>query len=68
MDDLHIDCIPPYVQHLQRVKNGDPIPAETEEVATSSEFRFYIHPFAKLLSQDAHMNLYQSQFWNGPCF
>ena len=34
----------------QRVENGDPITAETEEVAAaSSEFQFNIHLFAKLL-------------------
>ena len=31
----------------KRVKNGAPIPAETDKVP-ASEFRFFIHPFAKL--------------------
>ena len=41
-----IDRIPPNVQHLQRVENGYPIPAETDKVP-ASEFQFFIHPFAK---------------------
>ena len=45
MNDLLIDHIPPNVQHLQRIANGDPIPAETDEVP-ASEFQFLIHPFA----------------------
>ena len=36
---------------MQRVEQGDPIPAETEEVDASSEFQFFIHPFDKLISK-----------------
>jgi len=51
MNDLPIDRIPPNVQHLERVQQGHPIPAETEEVDTSSDLHFYIHPFSKLISK-----------------
>ena len=51
MNDHHIGHIPPNVQHLQQVQQGDPIPAETKEVDTSSCLHFYMHPFAKLISK-----------------
>jgi len=44
---IRIDRIPPNVQHLLRVENGDPIPVETDKVP-ASEFQFFIHPLAKL--------------------
>jgi len=51
MNDLPIDRIPPNVKHLQRVQQGDPIPAETEDVETSTGLNFCIHPFSKLITK-----------------
>ena len=51
MNDLPIDHIPPNVQHLQRVQQGDQIPTETEEVDTSTGLHFFIHPFSKPISK-----------------
>ena len=50
MNDLPIKSIPPNVQHLQRVNNGKPIPAETSE-SSINEFFFTSNPFSTTLSQ-----------------
>ena len=48
MNDLPFDDLPPNVLHLQRTDDGIPLPAEHQEV-DSSTFDFNITPFANLL-------------------
>ena len=48
MNDLPISDIPPNVQHLQRIEEGNPIPAETVETSIE-EFHLYSNPFAHTL-------------------
>jgi hypothetical protein len=45
MNDLSNANLPPNVQHLQRVQNDTPLPAETEEISAPA-FGFTLKPFS----------------------
>ena len=49
MNDLPFDSIPPNVQHLTRVRHGNPIEAESGE-SSVDEFVFSANPFSHTLS------------------
>lgn len=44
MNNLPPDLIPPNVVHLQHTQNGEPLPAESEEMDVA-EFTFHLNPF-----------------------
>ena len=50
MNDLPFESIPPNVQHLTRVRQGEPLPAETQE-SVIDEFHFVTNPFSHTLSK-----------------
>jgi hypothetical protein len=50
MNDLPTDLIPPNVVHLQRVQNGEALPAEAEE-SSIAEFAFRTNPFSHTISR-----------------
>ena len=50
MNDLPFDEIPPNVLHLQRVRQGEPFPAESDE-STVAQFEFTQNPFAHTISK-----------------
>jgi len=45
MNDLPPNLVRPNVVHLQRVQNGEPLPAETEETSVD-QFTFHLNPFS----------------------
>jgi len=45
MSDVPPDLVPPNVVHLQRTKNGEPLPAEAEETFID-QLTFHLNPFS----------------------
>ena len=54
MNDLPAEAIPPNVVHLQRLQQGDPLPAEPSE-SSIDEFYFTTNPFSHTLTR--HMKV-----------